>query len=458
MLNVTYTSRAYLKPNQQVMVRVRWNKCAYVVSFVTGVYAEKSKWNMDLNRAVKNTTHKIGRMTFHAADINGRIVEFQEVISEVFNAYAANNSLPNPEQLKAEVNQAMGRTDDKPEEEEQVTLTETFAELRDRYIEENKRLMEWTDRNVEKHRQAIDHLLRGVPGVSPFNISLESLCQLRDWFVKNGYVNRTIAHRITLVMTFLHWVDAQDGYHIPKKVFTFKTKLKVLPKTVTFLTYDELKRFAQFDFGDRERLAFARDMWVFMACTSLRISDLKELRYGHISNGHIQMNAQKTGEILRIPLIADAKAILEKYKGKGGPDGRVFKLPHSQKLNNTLKKAATIAGLDRVIVDVKMCGKKRIETPHKLCEILACHDARRTFVCVALARGIAPEIIMKCTGHACYNTMRPYIDTDAGTIDEQFKRWDEPKPESELTKMLQEATPEQMAQILAAAKNITGAA
>ena len=35
---------------------------------------------------------------------------------------------------------------------------------------------------------------------------------------------------------------------------------------------------------------------------------------------------------------------------------------------------------------------------------------RRTFIVNALSRGIAPNVVMKWTGHSDYKAMKPYID------------------------------------------------
>ena len=36
--------------------------------------------------------------------------------------------------------------------------------------------------------------------------------------------------------------------------------------------------------------------------------------------------------------------------------------------------------------------------------------ARKTFICKALSLGIAPNVVMKWTGHSDYKAMKPYID------------------------------------------------
>ncbi|MBQ0081292.1 MAG: hypothetical protein KBS95_07100 [Alistipes sp.] len=41
--------------------------------------------------------------------------------------------------------------------------------------------------------------------------------------------------------------------------------------------------------------------------------------------------------------------------------------------------------------------------------MLGTHAARRTFVVHALEEGMSPEMVMTFTGHADYDTMKPYI-------------------------------------------------
>ena len=41
---------------------------------------------------------------------------------------------------------------------------------------------------------------------------------------------------------------------------------------------------------------------------------------------------------------------------------------------------------------------------------ISTHCGRKTFICFMLSIGIAPQVVMKFTGHADYKSMRPYID------------------------------------------------
>jgi integrase len=265
--------------------------------------------------------------------------------------------------------------------------------------------------------------------------------KLREWYIKNKYRNRTINKQITMLKGFLKWLNTKTGYVVPAEVLNFETNLKVLPKTVTFLHYDELLHFAHFSFKDDEndRLSRARDFWCFMAFTSLRVSDLKRLKAIHIHDNKIEMFAQKTGEHLIIPLTEEAQRILTLYNISKKPDDYVFDVQSSQKLNDAVKDAAKKAGLDRIITEIYYIGTERKEESHKFCEIISNHDARRTFVSCSLAMGIPAETVMKCTGHKSYNTMKPYIETATETQVLEMEKWNKNQYRSQIINLLNDA-------------------
>ena len=95
-----------------------------------------------------------------------------------------------------------------------------------------------------------------------------------------------------------------------------------MKKTVTFLHYDELMHLMNYPI-EKQHIRLARDLWCFMAFTSLRYSDLANLKVGHISDGRIDMVTQKTSDRITIPLTESALAIYNKYKDSPTPDGHI---------------------------------------------------------------------------------------------------------------------------------------
>ena len=208
---------------------------------------------------------------------------------------------------------------------------------------------------------------------------------------------------------------------------------RVVSKTVTFLKYKELMDFYNFKFTEDEKnLELTRDMVCFMAFTSLRYSDLENLKKANVFDDHIEICTKKTHDKLSIPLTIHAKEIIDKYKGEEYKNGKVFRVYANQKINALLKRAAEKAGLDREVVLIHYKGNTRTEEVKKFHEIIGCHDARRTFVCCSLAFGIPPTVVMSCTGHSTYNAMKPYIEVADETQRVELAKWDKAEKQNDI--------------------------
>ena len=79
-------------------------------------------------------------------------------------------------------------------------------------------------------------------------------------------------------------------------------------------------------------------------------------------------------------------------------------------MNKYLKELGKQCGFDTAIQVVYYKGSVRVEETVPKHELICTHTGRRTFICNALMMGIAPNIVMKWTGHNDYNAMKPYID------------------------------------------------
>ena len=268
------------------------------------------------------------------------------------------------------------------------------------------------------------------------------MIQLTNWYIDNDYCNRTIVKQFRILKSFLRWIS-KNGYVIQPGVLEFKPKLKVIPKVVTFLKYKELMHFFEYEFPkEKEYLSKARDMFCFMAFTSLRYSDLAKLRPSNVIDGYLDFCTEKTDDKLRIALNEHAQKIIDKYAWYKGDT--IFPVPSNQKLNDYLKEAAKLAGLDREITQVYFKGNTRHEDTYKFWEQISCHDARRTFVCCSLALGIPPSVVMSCTGHSDYESMKPYIEVADETQKMEMDKWNTHQYKSGIIEKLDKMDSEQL--------------
>ena len=156
--------RPYIKGSTgQVGIKVRWNQSKSEVSFFTNVWAEPDKWDSDLLRAKKGTTHYVRDMKFTYLEINEAIAEYRQEIEGVFDKCALKNSVPTVDELKTMVNYALGRVDAQATHPIAVQKKKTFKEMIDLFLEECGREKNWDDQARENTPKRFNTLPRLIP-------------------------------------------------------------------------------------------------------------------------------------------------------------------------------------------------------------------------------------------------------------------------------------------------------
>lgn len=449
MKKASFSTRAYVTKNGQIMIRVRWNGKKNEVGFSVGYSIDPMKWDSNKQLVKSNTTHRIGGKIVYAREINNTIRIFLGYIEEIFIEYSLRNEIPGNADLKELVNEKLGRNKPKVvENDKEKTLKDIFKEfLSTRALEGN-----WSKEAEYKYEQMWQQLTSCDEAIELDALDKNKMIQLTNWYINNDYCNRTIVKQFRILKSFLRWIS-KNGYVIQPGVLEFKPKLKVIPKVVTFLKYKELMHFFEYEFPkEKEYLSKARDMFCFMAFTSLRYSDLAKLRPSNVIDGYLDFCTEKTDDKLRIALNEHAQKIIDKYSWYKGDT--VFPVPSNQKLNDYLKEAAKLAGLDREITQVYFKGNTRHEDTYKFWEQISCHDARRTFVCCSLALGIPPSVVMSCTGHSDYESMKPYIEVADETQKLEMDKWNTHQYKSRIIEELDKMDSEQLKKLFEYVKEI----
>ena len=449
MKKTNFSTRAYVMKNGQVMIRVRWNSKKNEVGFSVGYTIDPLKWDSDKQLVKSNTTHKIGGKIVYAREINNAIRSFLVCIEEVFAKYDLHSKIPTTTDLKELVNEKLGRVKQETVDEDKMkTLKDIFSEFLLLRPQEGN----WGDKIHEKYDQMWTQLSSCDPNITLETLDQSKVQELVGWYIKNDYCNRTIQKQIRILKSFLRWVS-RHGYTINSGVLEFKLRLKVIPRTVTFLKYKELMHFFHYEFHkEKEYLSKARDMFCFMAFTSLRYSDLAALKPVNLVDGCLDFCTEKTDDKLHIALNEHAQQIIEKYSWYKGDT--IFPVPSNQKLNDYLKEAAKLAGLDREISQVYFKGNTRHEDTYKFWEQISCHDARRTFVCCSLALGIPASVVMSATGHSDYATMKPYIEVADETQKMQMEKWNTHQYKSGIIESMEKMNSAQLKQLFEYVKSI----
>ena len=450
MKEIKFNCRTFLNHRDQVVVRVRWNKKRSEVGFSIGLHADPSKWNADSQRPVRGSTHVIGQKRIPSRVINDRIDEFLAAVNESFVEFGLKDVMPGPDELRELVNEKVGRVEDLEEEPQVKPLKEIF----DDFLASGKKERDWTSAVHYKYEQVWKHLTQSDPTVSLETLDKDKMLELKDWYVKNNYKNRTITKQFRFLKSFLRWMKA-NGYPVHESAIDCQIHLTVTKKNVTFLTFKELMQFYHYKFAPEHKyLDKARDMFCFMAFTSLRYSDLAQLKRANITSRGIELYTKKTSTPITIPIIDYAQEIIDKYSSYKSSDGSLFPVPSSQKLNDYIKLAAEQAGIDREVVNTYFIGTKRYDEVHKFYEIIGCHDGRRTFVCCSLAFGIPPAVVMSCTGHKDYQSMKPYIEVGNDTQKLELGKWNGKDTKVDIIAALEDLDADKLEQVYDFVKSI----
>lgn len=390
---------------ENVPIRMRVIFSSNRVDFSTGYRIDLSKWDHEKQKVKNGCTNKLKQS---ASDINGELQKYYFQIQEIFKSFEIQNINPTAEILKREFN-ALNRTSNKILDSKNTAID--FWQTFEKFIKECGRQNDWTVSTFEKFDSVRNHLTSFNPKLTfsyfDDNGLNEYVIFLRD---NRKMRNSTIEKQLGFLKWFLRWAN-QRGFNEYKQFESFKPKLKKVPKKVIFLTTEELKQLREFKIPEsKQYLDRVRDIFLFCCYSSLRYSDVYNLKRSNIKKEHIEITTVKTGDSLNIDLNNYTRAIIEKYKDVHFQNDKALPVISNQKMNDYIKELGELAGINEQIQETYYKGNERIDTVTPKYALLGTHAGRRTFICFALSLNIPVQIIMKWTGHSDYKAMKPYID------------------------------------------------
>ena len=124
---------------------------------------------------------------------------------------------------------------------------------------------------------------------------------------------------------------------------------------------------------------------------------------------YLEILTKKDTDVVRYKLPRCAAAIYIKYSRQKYDGGVLFPLPSNQKYNENLKKLGAYADIQGEYLNY-VCRFN--EAPQEVREPrrdIQSHDARRTFVVMAINEGVDLQTIAMLTSHSDLKAMRPYV-------------------------------------------------
>jgi len=283
----------------------------------------------------------------------------------------------------------------------------------DEFVAIESRAQLWKKSTATKFRTIKKHL-QNFSTTKRYTVEFDSLNEaffnrFIDYLLYDcGHVNSYVAKNIGNLTWFLNWARKR-GYNKNLYYLDFKLPKRKMQNgsvNIIALTWEELIHLYQLEIKP-VALDHIRDIFCFSCFTSLRYSDLYNLKKSNIQGDYIIFDTIKTGDTLAIPLNEFSKALLAKYKDF--PGEKVFPVISNQKMNKRLKELGKLAGLEDSVNIVHYRGIERIEKTCEKWELISTHVGRRTFITNAIRLGIPSEVIQAITGHKDHKVMERYL-------------------------------------------------
>jgi integrase len=369
----------------------------------TGEHCDVNKWDEKNNRVKASVTG--------STEINEIIKAKCEEINKVYREAIIMGKQPTPSYLRNILNA------------DKLTVKKSLFALFDEFIEGSRLSSSMATvkklKTGRKHLQDFSQKYR--LSVDFDTLDMPFFHKYVEYFQSHHkHLNATIAKNVKSLKTFLNWAT-KLGYN---KNLMYKNFI-VKDRAPEIITLTESEFWAIHDLDIKyDSLKQVRDVFCFCCLTSLRYSDVKNLKKSDIGDGFIKIISIKTQSQVSIPLISESKTILDRYSNT------IFNaaLPvlSNQKMNEHLKEIGKQAGLTRLITKVRYSGSRRIENVFPLHDLISTHMGRKTFITLMFRKGVESELIRAISNHKSIESFARYnnIDDDhkASAMSVAFKK------------------------------------
>lgn len=250
------------------------------------------------------------------------------------------------------------------------------------------------------------------------NVDRQYLQRFFNWLIDKGQINSTASTQITKLKAFIN-LAYRDGLDVNRTYKDFTVKSNQME--VIALTYNEFKAVRDLDLTEKKfyeltlndeikkvgnkTLEKVRDLFLFGCYTGMRFSDLLAIRKSNIKNGYISFRVTKTKQLIEIPLLDEAKQIIDRYK----TELKILPTMSNQKFNQYIKLVCELAGLTEEVEIVRYKGAKQIKEIFPKYKLISAHTSRKTYITVSLELGMSAEEVMQISGHTSYKSFKRYV-------------------------------------------------
>lgn len=247
--------------------------------------------------------------------------------------------------------------------------------------------------------------LRPVKKLDFDDITIEFYRSFMNYLSDEGYRKGTKGRFVKTLKLFMR-KSLEDKLHNNRQFQYSAFRGFSSNSFAVYLTKSELDKIYNIDLTKHPELDIARDAFMVLNETALRISDYSKvdvnIRKSEDGTQLLYVTQSKTGGSVVIPLSSRLEDILKKY------DGNLPKLP-DQYINKRIKTVAFMCGIDDVVRwEDEKSGKTFENKAHKW-ELISCHTGRRSACTNMYLAGIPTIAIMSISGHKTEAQFLKYI-------------------------------------------------
>jgi integrase/recombinase XerD len=237
----------------------------------------------------------------------------------------------------------------------------------------------------------------------------------------------TIHSNLKIIRTVINDAVAEGLIPFEKNPFNM-IKLRSEKTSRQFLSDEELDRLEDLILLESSQLNHHRNLYLFSAYTAgIRISDLLNMRWRNVYDGHLYFQIKKNKEDIGIKLPDKSLSILQNYRALAeqaqsrkfvDPDSFIFPLLQMGKDEKDKLK------IYQAISSANAYANKNLRKLAKLAKIdkeISFHTARHSWAVRALRKGMRIEHVSKLMGHASVKNTEVYAKIQNEDLDKAME-------------------------------------
>jgi len=245
------------------------------------------------------------------------------------------------------------------------------------------------------------------------DITPSFLEKYEKWMLKASNTRSTVGMYLRVLRTMFNRAITENK--VSKELYPFGRSKYVIPTGANIkkaLSINEIALLFKHKIEPRTAQDRARDYWCFSyLCNGINMADIARLRWRDIRANEIHLERKKTAranrgntEMIIIPILAEAKVIINKWGNKKGtPENYIFPI-----LDQGMTPVQESKAVEQFIKTInkfnKRLGKELgIEIP------LITYAARHSYATIQKRYGVSTASISEALGHRSESTTRKYL-------------------------------------------------